>query len=73
MYGDLIILNNDQDGDSSLIAVHKATGKIAWQTPRKSKRLTYSTPIPYKAFGRDEELIFTNWTHGITGIDPKNR
>ena len=36
------------------------TGKIAGQTPRKSKRLTYSTPIPYKASGRDEELIFTN-------------
>ena len=71
VYGDLIILNNDQDGDSSLIAVHKATGKIVWQTPRKSKRLTYSTPTPYKASGRDEELIFTNWTHGITGIDPK--
>ena len=44
VYGDLIVLNNDQDGESSLIAVHKATGKIAWQTPRNSKRLTYSTP-----------------------------
>jgi len=72
VYGDLVVINNDQDGASSLIGIHKDTGKIAWQTPRQSKRLTYSTPIAYTAPGRNEELIFTNWTHGITGINPDN-
>ena len=70
VYGDLIVINNDQDGASSLIGIHKNSGKIAWKTPRQSKRLTYSTPIAYTAPGRNEELIFTNWTHGITGINP---
>jgi outer membrane protein assembly factor BamB len=40
---------------------------VKWNTPRQSKRLTYSTPVLYRG-----QLIFTNWTHGITGIDPAN-
>ena len=72
IYKNLLILNNDQDGDSSLIALDKNNGKIAWESPRKSKRLTYSTPITYTAPDRKEELIFTNWTHGITGVNPTN-
>ena len=63
----LVILNNDQDGESSLIALDARTGKVKWNTPRQSKRLTYSTPVLFRG-----QLIFTNWTHGITGIDPAN-
>ncbi|MBC8324963.1 MAG: PQQ-like beta-propeller repeat protein [Verrucomicrobia subdivision 3 bacterium] len=63
----LVILNNDQDGESSLIALDARTGKVKWNTPRQSKRLTYSTPVLFR-----DQLIFTNWTHGITGIDPAN-
>ena len=68
--GNHIILNNDQDGESSLIALDKSTGAVKWKTPRQSKRLTYSTPCLYTAPGREPELIFTNWHHGITGINP---
>ena len=50
----------------------KSNGEVVWETPRESKRLTYSTPITYTAPDREEELIFTNWTHGITGINPTN-
>jgi len=70
VHGNLVILNNDQDGESSLIALDKSTGAVKWKTPRQSKRLTYSTPCLYTAPGRESELIFTNWHHGITGIDP---
>ena len=70
IHKNLLILNNDQDGESTLLALDKHTGTLKWETPRRSKRLTYSTPCLYKAPGRNEELIFTNWTHGISGIDP---
>jgi outer membrane protein assembly factor BamB len=70
IHKDLVILNNDQDGESTLLALDKRTGTLKWETPRRSKRLTYSAPCLYKAPGRNEELIFTNWTHGISGIDP---
>ncbi len=67
----LVYLNNDQDGDSSLIALHARTGEIAWQVPRNSLRLTYSSPVIYKP-GDEEEVIFTNWQHGITSLNPSN-
>ena len=70
VYGDLVILGNDQNGKSSLIAVDRKTGKVRWNVPRRSKRLTYSTPIVYERKGRKPELIFTNWVHGVTAIDP---
>lgn len=69
IWRDSIILNNDQDGASSLLALDKLTGILKWKTPRQSKRLTYSTPCVYGIDGRNDELIFTNWHHGITGID----
>ena len=69
IWRDSIILNNDQDGASSLLALDKLTGILKWKTPRQSKRLTYSTPCVYGIEGRNDELIFTNWHHGITGID----
>ena len=70
VHGDLIFLNNDQDGKSSLIAIDRKTGKTRWSIPRQSRRLTYSTPLVYKNAKGEEEIIFTNWQHGITGVDP---
>ncbi len=72
VYRDLVVLNNDQDGDSSLVAVDRRSGELRWQVPRRSQRLSYSTPVVrQRADGRDE-LVFSNWTHGITAIDPDN-
>ena len=67
--GDLVILPNDQDGSSSLIAVNRDTGKIVWNIPRNSLRLTYSVPCLFEYEGAKPQLIFTNWHHGITGVD----
>lgn len=70
VHGELLILNNDQDGTSSLLGLERRTGKLVWRVARASKRLTYSTPCVYRHADGREELIFTNWEHGITGIDP---
>jgi len=70
VYEEMVILANDQDGKSSLIAVDAKTGTLRWQTPRHSRRTTYSTPCVYAPPGRKPALIFTNWQHGITAIDP---
>lgn len=71
VYQDLVILPNDQNGKSTLIAVDRKSGQIRWNVPRNSRRITYSIPCVYERKGRPAELIFTNWKHGITGIDPK--
>ncbi len=71
VYQDMVILGNDQDGESSLVAVDRASGTIRWQTPRNSEFVSYATPCVLKQQGQAEELIFLSGAHGVSGIDPK--
>jgi outer membrane protein assembly factor BamB len=66
----VVAVPNDQDGTSSLVGVDRDSGKVLWKVPRKSKA-TYSTPCVYRPEGRPAELVFTNYEHGVTSIDPK--
>jgi outer membrane protein assembly factor BamB len=66
----VVIVANDQDGPSSLVGLDRDSGKVRWKVPRKGKA-TYTTPCVFQAPGRPAEVIFTNWDHGITSIDPK--
>lgn len=34
LFENLVIVNGDHDGDSCVVALDRATGKIAWKTPR---------------------------------------
>ena len=70
VYEDLVILGNDQDGDSSLIAVERLTGSIRWKAPRKKAVVAYSTPCVYTPAGGKPELIFNSEAHGISSTDP---
>ena len=74
VFGELVILNNDQEKENGfLVALDRKSGKIAWKTPRKSARISYSTPVVYPHPKTQEPLlVFTNWTHGFTAIDPKD-
>lgn len=69
-HDDLLILTNEQDKKSSLLAVDARSGKKVWEIPRNSGNATYSTPCIYQIAGRQTEIIFTNWQHGITAVDP---
>lgn len=71
LFEDLLIVPNDQDNGGSLVALDTQTGKVRWKIPRHPKNATYSTPCIYQGKNREPELIFTNWQHGITAIDPK--
>lgn len=71
VFDGLVITLNQPDGDGELVALDCQTGKVRWKTPRQGKNATYSTPCVYQPPGRAAELIFTNWQHGITGVDPK--
>ena len=50
--------------------MHAKDGSIAWKVPRSSKRLTYSTPCILSGPAGRDMAVFTNWEHGITGLDP---
>src|ERR1700722_2737458 len=57
LFDDKIILNQDHDVDSFLMAVDSATGKPAWRTPRPDAVRSYSTPVVWSQNGRQELLV----------------
>lgn len=71
LYEDLLILSNEQDKKGSLHALDTRTGKEVWKLPRNSGNATYSAPCVFAPKGRDPEIIFTNWQHGITAVEPR--
>jgi outer membrane protein assembly factor BamB len=70
VHGDLVIVPNDQDGPSALVALDRATGKVRWKVPRRGQA-GYTTPCVYQPRGQAPVLVFTSWDHGITGLDPE--
>jgi outer membrane protein assembly factor BamB len=72
VYQDKIVLGNDQDGASFLIAVDAVTGKTRWQTRRTSKETAYSTPCAYEPKDGPPALIFTSHPSGVSAIDPED-
>ena len=71
VYEDLVILGNDQDGVSSLLAFDRRTGERRWKTDRRTESVSYATPCVLARQGQPPELIFNSGAHGISGIDPK--
>jgi outer membrane protein assembly factor BamB len=70
VFDDMVIVAREQDGNGILVALDSRTGSIRWQVPRHGKNATYSTPCVYQPPGQAPALIFTNWQHGITAVDP---
>ncbi|MGE0376467.1 MAG: PQQ-binding-like beta-propeller repeat protein, partial [Planctomycetaceae bacterium] len=52
-----IILNEDHDVDSFLIAVDAATGKTVWKTDRPGFTRSYSTPVIWEVDGRKQVVV----------------
>jgi outer membrane protein assembly factor BamB len=55
--GKLVILNRDQDRDSSLLAVDLQTGKTVWETPRPDAVGSFGTPIIWNNEGVQEVVL----------------
>jgi outer membrane protein assembly factor BamB len=71
LYNDLLILSNEQDKKGWLHAFDAKTGKEIWKVNRDSGNATYSAPCIYQPGNRPAEIVFTNWQHGITGVDAR--
>lgn len=71
VYQNLLIVGNEQDGESSLVALDRESGQVVWETPRRTEKVSYSTPCVYRPAEGPEELIFLSWAHGVSGIDPR--
>jgi len=60
LYEDKVILNGDHDGDSYLIALSRADGRILWKTPRENRTRSYCVPIIREAAGRIQMVLSGN-------------
>jgi len=65
----LVILANEQDGESFLLAVDPVTGKTRWKTKRNSAKAAYGTPTPYRESDGRSALLLTSEAHGIYSVD----
>jgi outer membrane protein assembly factor BamB len=70
VYEGMVILANEQDGESFLLAVDAASGKTRWQTPRQSKMAAYSTPCVLQRGAEPPLLVFNSQAHGIYAVTP---
>jgi outer membrane protein assembly factor BamB len=52
-----VLLNRDQDGNSSVLALDLRTGKTAWETARPDASGSFGTPIVWKDDGNDEVVL----------------
>lgn len=69
VFEDMVILGNEQDGKSSLVAVDRKTGNYRWETPRRTAVVAYSTPMIYEPEQGDPQLIFNSQAHGVSAVD----
>jgi outer membrane protein assembly factor BamB len=69
VYGDLLIVNGDHDGDSYLFALNKLTGATVWKTPRRHKTRSYATPI-IRRMGGQEQLALCG-SFAVSSFDPR--
>lgn len=46
--GRLVILTNEQNGPSSVVALDAASGAQRWKTPRRTEKAAYSTPCLFE-------------------------
>ncbi|MBL9199104.1 MAG: PQQ-binding-like beta-propeller repeat protein [Opitutaceae bacterium] len=76
IFDQTVIIANDQDGESFVVALDLKTGAEAWRSPRRAGAnpniaAAYCTPIVHHPVGGRPELIFTSQAHGVSSIDAK--
>lgn len=67
---DKVILCEDHDTDSYLIALDVRTGKTVWKTPRPDAVRSYATPMVWMRDGRPQLLVAGALE--LAGYDPAN-
>ena len=68
IYHDLIVVANDTEKASSLIALDRLNGEKVWEMPRPGGRLNFATPCVFEREDEDDLLIFSAWPIGVTAV-----
>ena len=70
VYDDLVIVGNEQLGESFVAAYSGRDGKQVWKRARNSVKAAYSVPAVYQPKDGKPQLIFHSTAHGISSIEP---
>jgi outer membrane protein assembly factor BamB len=68
LFGDLVIVNGDHDGDAYLVALDRKTGLTRWKIDRENKVRSYSTPI-IRRFDDRTQMILSG-SKSVASYDP---
>ena len=69
--GDTVILTNDQQGPSFIVALDAATGKMRWKAGRPGKeKAAYAVPCLFQPPTGSPYLIVMSKAAGVAGLDP---
>ena len=72
VYGESVIVANEQLGESFLAAYDAKTGVKKWRCQREGGVQTaYSVPCVFREEDGSEQLIFHSTAHGISGLNPE--
>ena len=73
VYEEKLIVVNDQDGESSIVALEVKTGKTVWKCPRRGvkQNTAYGTPMILERKGQPAIILTTSHSHGVSALDPK--
>eukprot|EP01035_Chromulina_nebulosa_P013731 gene13731-18208_t len=71
-----VIVTNDQDGTSSVVALDLKTGAVVWTAPRAVRGDTnvatsYGTPVVHRRADGADELLLSSHAHGLSSLDPR--
>lgn len=71
LYEDLLIIPNDQDGPSAVMAFNRRTGETVWSALRQFREASYATPIIIEPQGSEPQLICISGATGLSSLDPR--
>lgn len=73
IFENTVIVTNDQDAESFVIALDLKTGKPVWKSPRRPAPdyTAYGTPCIHVRADGTPELLLTSQSHGVSSLDPK--
>jgi outer membrane protein assembly factor BamB len=70
VFEDLVIIANDQDGPSSIVACDRRTGQVVWSTMRTAREASYATPLLIEFKNQKPQLVCLSGATGLTSLDP---
>ncbi len=57
LFGDLLVVNGDSDGDAFLAALDKKTGETKWKTERPNRVRSFSVPLFVEVKGKPQMVL----------------